>query len=222
MVEPGPSTPTYGLHDDILASQFIYVPRRPTDESLNSHQPREQQKPLNLPVMPPSDSNPDPHHPPAQGTVILSDVMSRDKSINIFAGLAQDIDPVTLRLDDSNKNTTVLAPLNSAVESLPRKPWEDPYEYNNLGADAYQGDEGRERARRNLRRFVEAHLVPQSPWGENEKVKTIDGDREVWWESRDGTKFIQPDNIEVVSVASAVANGEIWIVKDVRNYSQRP
>lgn len=174
----------------IVATQLIYVPVQPIDDSLIT--PRgEPQKPLNLPTMPPpSDPNSEPHHPPAHGTVILSDVMSRDKSINIFAGLAQDIDPVTLRLDDSDKNTTVLAPLNSAVEALPRKPWEDPYEYNVLGADAYEGDDGRERAARNLRLFVEAHLVPQSPWGENERIKTIGGDREVWWESRDGTRYV--------------------------------
>ncbi|KAL2754997.1 hypothetical protein ACRALDRAFT_1064737 [Sodiomyces alcalophilus JCM 7366] len=206
----------------IVASQLIYLPLQPIGESPIARR-SEQQKPLNLPPMPPpSDSNSDLDHPPGHGAVILSDVMSRDKSINIFAGLAQDIEPVTLRLDDSSKNTTVLAPLNSAVEALPRKPWENPYDYNNLGVDAYEGDDGRERATRNLRRFVEAHLVPQSPWRENEKIKTIGGGREVWWESRDGTRYIQPDNIEVVSVARTVANGELWIIKGVHNYAQRP
>ena len=30
---------------------------------------------------------------------------------------------------------------------------------------------------------------------------------------------IQPDNIEVASIASRVGNGEVWILKGVRNYA---
>ncbi|KAM0533108.1 hypothetical protein ACHAPP_006274 [Verticillium nonalfalfae] len=161
-----------------------------------------------MPVVPPSNPS-DPHPPSGQGSVILSDVLNRDKSINIFAGFTHDIETAAIRLDDSGKNTTILAPLNSAVEALPRKPWEDPEDYNRLGTDAYVGDDGQERASRNLRRFVEAHLVPVSPWQENQKARTIGGDGEVWWENKDGTKFIQPGNIEVVSIASTVANGEV-------------
>jgi len=41
-----------------------------------------------------------------------------------------------------------------------------------------------------LRRFVEAHVVPVSPWKEGEKVKTLAGG-EVWWESKDGVKMVR-------------------------------
>jgi paired amphipathic helix protein Sin3a len=103
----------------------------------------------------------------------------------------RDIESAARRLEDPSHNTTVLAPLNSAVEKLPRKPWEDPREYGALGPNAYEGGEGHERAQRNLRRFVEAHLVPASPWKEGEKIKTVDGDREIWWEERDGTRLVR-------------------------------
>lgn len=72
---------------------------------------------------------------------------------------------------------------------LPRKPWEDPEDYDKLGADAYEGPEGEGRAQNNLRRFVEAHVVPVSPWKEGEKVKTLAGG-EVWWEGKDGVKYV--------------------------------
>ena len=174
--------------------------------------PRDHQKPLNiLPNMPGGGPN--------DGAIRLSDVMPRDKSINIFAGFVLDVQPVSARLEDEARNTTVLAPLNSAVEALPRKPWEDPKEYTALGSDAYEGDDGQERATRNLKRFVEAHMVPESPWGAGDKVKPIGDDREVWWEEKDGKRFIQPGDIEVVSVGRTVANGEIWIIKAVRNYA---
>ena len=101
-----------------------------------------------------------------------------------------DIETISKRLDDSSKNTTVLAPLNSELQKLPRKPWEDPEDYNALGAEAYTGNEGEDRAHRNLRRFVEAHVVPTSPWQEGEKVETVGGGK-VWWEDREGTRTVR-------------------------------
>jgi paired amphipathic helix protein Sin3a len=113
------------------------------------------------------------------------------QSINLFAGITRDVAPVSQRLEDSSQNTTVLAPLNSAIEGLPRKPWEDPRDYGELGANAYEGEDGQDRAQRNLRKFVEAHLVPSSPWPAGHKTKTVLGDREVWWEEKDGIKLVQ-------------------------------
>ena len=128
-----------------------------------------------------------------QGEVILSDVMARDKSINIFAGFTRDVECIETRLDNSKVNTTVLAPLNSAVEKLPRKPWEDPRDYGEFGTDAYEGQDGSERAQKNLRRFVEAHIVPRSPWKEGEKVQTVGGGRDVWWEEKGGKKVVSQE-----------------------------
>lgn len=163
------------------------------------------------PAIPPSsgkDKSEEPV-PGGPGTVMLSDVMGRDRSINIFAGFTRDIEGVSNRLDDGAMNSTVLAPLNSAIEKLPRKPWEDPRDYGALGADAYEGEDGQQRAQRNLRRFVEAHIVPTSPWSQGQKVKPLGDDREVWWEEKGGKRVVQPGDIEVVSVASTVANGEV-------------
>lgn len=196
------------------------------------------QKPVmgNLgPALPPDNPDAPPFNEPS-GEIILTDVLGRDRSINVFAGFTRDISDVDQRLGDSNSNTTVLAPLNSAIMALPRKPWEDPQDYANLGAEAYEGREGEDRAHRNLRRFVEAHIVPISPWAEREKVETMAGG-EVWWEMKDGKKLVssfkveefmvstdnqlqvQPGNVEVSSVASKVANGEVWILKSALNYA---
>ncbi|SPQ18334.1 0de90ca0-af9f-419f-8f3d-f0b7820e5136 [Thermothielavioides terrestris] len=171
------------------------------------------------PAVPPSGSSPAEPPPDSGGGVMLSDVMGKDRSINLFAGFVRDVESAARRLDNSSQNTTVLAPLNSAVEKLPRKPWEDPGEYSALGPNAYEGQEGQDRAQRNLRRFVEAHLVPLSPWPAGEKVKPVGGDREIWWEEKDGTRLIQPGAIEVASVAGKVTNGQVWIIKSVRNYT---
>lgn len=180
--------------------------------------PSSQQELLaNLPnlVMPPSADKSSP--PESSAGVIISDVIGTDHIINIFADFTRQIDSIAKRLDDNSKNTTVLAPLNSEILSLPRKPWEDPEDYNAFGANAYDGSEGEDRAQRNLRRFVEAHVVPVSPWKEGEKVNSAGGGQ-IWWESQGGQKTIQPGDIEVSKIANKVENGEIWFIKGVINY----
>ncbi|RYP42767.1 hypothetical protein DL768_010239 [Monosporascus sp. mg162] len=203
----------------LIATASAQLVAAPFGLALASHNHPQQ------PLMAPEEQGGDSKQPQAQPQVqqpgvMLSDVMGRDRSTNVFAGFARDSEAVARRLDDAARNSTVLAPLNSAIDGLPRKPWEDPGEYRALGAGAYEGDDGRDRARRNLRRFVEAHIVPASPWPEGEKRRTLlEGDRDIWWETRDGVRVIQPDNIEVASIASRVGNGEVWILKGVRNYA---
>ena len=100
-----------------------------------------------------------------------------------------DIDSISQRLGDSKTQTTVLAPLNSALQKLPRKPWEDPEDYNAFGTEAYEGSKGEDRATRNLRRFVEAHILPVGSWEEGKKVQSLRGET-LWWENKDGKKIV--------------------------------
>lgn len=142
-----------------------------------------------------------PATPMSQGGVLISDVMGRDRSVNVFAGFARDVADIAKRLDDAGVNSTVLAPLNSAIEKLPGKPWEDQDDYSALGANAYEGDEGRDRARRNIRRFVEAHVVPVSPWREGEKARSLlDGDGEIWWEKKEGQMVVSISLFSLLSM----------------------
>ncbi|CEJ57769.1 Putative FAS1 domain-containing protein [Penicillium brasilianum] len=149
---------------------------------------------------------------------VVSDVLPKTKGINIFAQMTRDFDSISSRLNDASRNITVLAPRNSAVQDLPRKPWEDPEDYAKFGdVNAYEGTDGQERARRNLRRFVEAHIVPVSPWRAGDEVESLGGEKLKW--TKEGDKIIlQPGNIEVESVAEKVANGEVWVLNGVINY----
>lgn len=55
---------------------------------------------------------------------------------------------------------------------------------------------------------------------EGERRKTIGGE-EVWWAKGDdgGKKKIMPGNIGVKEVVKEGANGEVWILEGVVNYS---
>jgi hypothetical protein len=121
--------------------------------------------------------------------VIISDVIGKTQSIAIFSGLIRDIDDVAGRLNNAAQNATVLAPENSVMRNLKRKPWEDPEDYDTFGANAYDGSAGEDRARKNLERFVQRHVVPESPWKEGKKIKTLAGN-EIWWENKDGQKKV--------------------------------
>lgn len=146
---------------------------------------------MNIPniLFPPSNDKDKEDSSSGSGELSISDVIGKERVINIFAGFTRDIDSISKRLHDNGQNTTVLAPLNSELQKLPRKPWEDPEDYNEMGANAYQGQGGEDRAQRNLRRFVEAHAVPVSPWKEGEKVASIGGGK-LWWEVKDGKKMV--------------------------------
>jgi hypothetical protein len=154
---------------------------------------------------------------PSDTTLSIADILPQTRKINIFASLTRDISSITSRLEStsSQDNTTVLAPLNSVMQSLPRKPWEDrPDDTSEIRAER---DE--DKAAHNLQRFVESHVVPMSPWkeGKDGKVKTVGGG-EIWWEERDGRKVIMPGEVEVDGVVGRVGNGEVWAIKGVVNY----
>ncbi|KAJ6786490.1 hypothetical protein PWT90_06895 [Aphanocladium album] len=177
-----------------------------------------QQKQLAAAGTMPEAADDDDHHHPIQPAVRLSDTLGSNRALTTFSSLARQGERTAERLGSGADSTTVLAPLNSAVEGLPRKPWEDAQQLSALGADAYEGEDGKDRADANLRRFVEAHLVPQSPWPAGTKVKTLAGG-EVWWEEGgDGKRVIMPDKVEVDKVAIEVGNGQIWILKGVLRY----
>jgi hypothetical protein len=150
-------------------------------------------------------------------TLTLSDVLPKTRSINIFASLTRDISSVTGRLESTlaTDNTTLLAPLNSAMQSLPRKPWEDRPD----DASGVSAARNEDKAAENLRRFVEEHVVPTSPWVEGQagKIKTLGG-QEVWWEKENGKKVIMPGRVEVDGVVGKVGNGQLWALKGVMNY----
>src|SRR4051794_5047148 len=76
----------------------------------------QQQNPLlggNLPTMPFSYSKDEPTVQPA---VRLNDILPTHRSLTTFSSLTRQSDAVDTLLSSSSHNTTVLAPLNSAVE----------------------------------------------------------------------------------------------------------
>lgn len=125
-----------------------------------------------------------------EGPVRISDVLPKLRTINTYASLTRDFESSRGQLNDPSKKMTVLAPRNKAVHDMPHKPWEDPEEYKALGeAQAYQGKEGQDRAKKNLEKFVEGHILPVCPWKEGEEVTTLSG-KKLSWQSQGDRKVV--------------------------------
>ena len=78
---------------------------------------------MNIPnILKPPSNDKDDGSSGGTGGLSISDVISKERVISIFAGFTRDVDSISKRLDDNKQNTTVLAPLNSALQKLPRKP----------------------------------------------------------------------------------------------------
>lgn len=186
-------------------SDFLYRVSRLTNPASSHQEPI-----MNIPniVMPPSKEGTESSEGGGDD-IIISDVIGRDRAINIFAGFTRKIDNISSRLDNGSENTTVLAPLNSEILKLPRKPWESPKDYEEIGQNAYEGSDGEDRAQRNLRRFVEAHIVPASPWQEGEKVDSLGGGK-VWWENKDGKKTVSMPEDTQDNMLSGRIKGPTW------------
>ncbi|KAK2741906.1 hypothetical protein FQN57_005465 [Myotisia sp. PD_48] len=202
------------IPEDIQRPQNLERGNRNTGSLLRDPISPDNQSPL---VDMPSESIHDAGNP-EQGGVRVSDILGKTREVNFFAGLTRDDKDISNRLNNDAENTIVLAPNNQAIQRLPRKPWENPDEYDAFGGEAYAGSNGQKRASRNLERFVLAHLVPQSSWAANEEVKTLGGAKIYWEEGKDGNKYIQPGNVKVEKVVSRVANGEVWVLDGVINY----
>ncbi|QPG95182.1 hypothetical protein C2857_007787 [Epichloe festucae Fl1] len=181
---------------------------------------------------PPSSSSSSPpeadrYAPRPQSSISLADAIGPQRSVSSFSSLTRLRSPTATLLSSlaaSETAVTVLAPLNRAIDDLPRKPWESPsasdHDHDHDHDHDYDGPSGRDRAGRNLARFVEAHLVvAPSPWEQGTRATTLAG-RQIWWEerARDGKRVVLPDEVEVDRVAARVANGELWFLKGVLNH----
>lgn len=121
--------------------------------------------------------------------MIFSELLGNSRVVSGFAGMIRNFPEIINRLEDGRMYKTVLAPTNKAIATMSRKPWENPDEYSSLGSEAYEGEEGKERADQNLQKFVESHIIPHSPWAEKTKVKTSTG-TENWWHFKDGYRIV--------------------------------
>jgi len=120
------------------------------------------------------------------------------------------------RLADESLNSTLLVPRNSALQTLPRKPWEDDNGDDPRivdGKDGVWSKEAEDRVAKNVETFVASHLITKYPIPDGKQLPTLTGSF-VSYSIKHGKKYIHPGHVEVVGEREA-ANGAIWILDGV-------
>ena len=121
-------TSAFLIPSNFHTSLSRYLPQSLNPSASTPSLVHNQQSPMNPGlVQPPGAGAPSSDTSKPEGSdLTISDILPLSRSINIFAQLTRDIASVTTRLSTTDSaNTTLLAPLNSAMQDLPRKPWED-------------------------------------------------------------------------------------------------
>lgn len=119
-----------------------------------------------------------------------------------------------MRLADESINSTLLVPTNSALQTLPRKPWEDRDDDGQVtrhgSKDSLWNKKAEDKAKKNIEEFVAGHLVTKYPVEEGKQLATLKGTF-VSYTVKGGEKFVDPGNIKVLGEREA-ANGAIWVL----------
>ncbi|PFH46049.1 hypothetical protein AMATHDRAFT_77840 [Amanita thiersii Skay4041] len=100
------------------------------------------------------------YSPQAHSAPSLTDLLTVEQSASIFYSYARELELSKLFSDNSAK-ITIFAPTNKAVMALARKPHQDP-----VMADdgiSISEEEYERMSKRNVERWVSAHIVPESP-----------------------------------------------------------
>ncbi|KAK9379673.1 uncharacterized protein V2V93DRAFT_373315 [Kockiozyma suomiensis] len=145
--------------------------------------------------------------------LLMTDAMGVNRDISIFAGLTRQVENLMYRLQDPSLDTLVLAPTNTVMQNLPRKPWEDAPEAEPMSPNA--GPHGEERrALQNIERFVLSHVVFGYGFHQpKQKSKCGTGASDLWYE-KSGANVVVHSDSKVANVVKMerVGNGQVWSV----------
>ncbi|KAF9055735.1 hypothetical protein BJ165DRAFT_1521715 [Panaeolus papilionaceus] len=89
----------------------------------------------------------------------LADLLTIDSSASIFYSYARELE-LSSMLSDKDRKVTIFVPTNKAVINMHRKPHQEPDRGIEIELTQEQVDR---RAKRNVERWVSAHVVPEYP-----------------------------------------------------------
>lgn len=151
----------------------------------------------------------------AAGGPTIADVIPIDRSLTIYSDLVRTSADIQGAFGDAKKRFVVLAPQNSAIVALGRKPWDD--RPDDTDSRRFQGQGGEDRAQENIMRFVQAHILTAERFDEGDRATNLLGEKLYWKRDADGKKRIYPGGIAVVSERNTAVNGDIWVLDGVIN-----
>ncbi|KAF8079334.1 hypothetical protein FPV67DRAFT_111346 [Lyophyllum atratum] len=111
----------------------------------------------------PMSNNPSDYSPTTHTKPTLADLLTIEPTASIFYSYAREIQLSSIFVDP-RVNSTVFVPTNKAVMALARKPHQGPTQTAPSGDDVEITEEEFESiSKRNVERWVSAHIIPKSP-----------------------------------------------------------
>ncbi|GAA5958727.1 hypothetical protein JCM3765_006018 [Sporobolomyces pararoseus] len=149
----------------------------------------------------------------------LTDLLTRSKNSRIFYDYLRDSSSVSTRLANPLESTTILAPVNSAIIALERRPHQGPPEPAGGHVEGYAGSREDEQARADyLEKWIKRHLISGKVdlEVESKEYETLQGGDKVTFvrNQKDGqTGYrVMPGDVEVVEIEQA-SNGVIFYLQ---------
>ncbi|GAA5872850.1 hypothetical protein JCM16303_006853 [Sporobolomyces ruberrimus] len=144
----------------------------------------------------------------SSSTPSLTDLLTRSKHSRLFYDYLRESTSVSTRLANPLESTTILAPVNSAIVSLERKPHQGPPEPVGGNVEGYSGSREDEQARADyLENWIKRHLVNGRVNLEDQtkEYETLQEGAKVTIVKREGHELytVMPGNIEVVEIEEA-------------------
>ncbi|KAK9472947.1 uncharacterized protein V1510DRAFT_415620 [Dipodascopsis tothii] len=155
-------------------------------------------------------------HAAGEVHLLMTDALGVDREISIFAGLVRQIEDLMLRLQDPEAETVVLAPSNTAMQALSRKPWED-----EEGAVRQSPTDEERHAMENIRKFVMSHVISSGRLEHPGEHLGCDQGFEIWYEEESDKRYVYSSKSEDVKAEllnyKSTGNGEVWTLSGVLN-----
>ena len=141
--------------------------------------------------------------PSTSSSPSLTDLLTRSKS-SIFYGYIRESTSISTRLANPLEKTTILAPLNSAILSLARKPHQGPPESVEGHVEGYAGSREDEQDRADyLENWIKRHMIEgKVDFAEGREYETLHDGEKVSFVKGDGVvKYkVMPGDVEVVEI----------------------
>lgn len=142
--------------------------------------------------------------PSTSSSPSLTDLLTRSKS-SIFYGYIRESTYISTRLANPLESTTILAPLNSAILSLARKPHQGRPEPVEGHVEGYAGSREDEQDRADyLENWIKRHLIDGKVEleGEGKDYETLHDGEKVSFVKGDGDALykVMPGDVEVVEI----------------------
>ncbi|GAA5996132.1 hypothetical protein JCM5350_000498 [Sporobolomyces pararoseus] len=153
----------------------------------------------------------------------LTDLLTRSKNSRIFYDYLRDSSSVSTRLANPLESTTILAPVNSAIIALERRPHQGPPEPAGGYVQGYAGSRQDEQERADyLEKWIKRHLIAGKVDLEEEskEYESLLGGDKVSFARKDqegqaGYK-VMPGDVQVVEIEQA-SNGVIFYLQGTLN-----